>query len=141
MYLKTRILLISIIILVSGCDDNGNSSPENPPATCLGFYPPTLNIKVIDSITDTDIEDANVTLYITTANNTQSTIVSWNVDRNGYYIDTDILDSGTYTIVTSHDFYHTDIEKNIEFMVIASCADTNDWEVMVYLCPLGSACV
>lgn len=111
MYLKVKILLISIIIFVSGCGDNGVSPPGNPPAPCLGFYPTTLNIKVNDSITETDIEDANVTLYITKANNAQSTIESWNVDRNGYYIDADILESGTYTIVTSHDFYHTDIER------------------------------
>jgi len=137
-----KIALISSLIIeifITGCDNS--STDEGPPLTCAGFRAQTLNIKVFDSVSDADIKDANVTLLVSSVNNTQSFDVAWNDTYSGYYIPAETLSDGTYSIVASRDTYNAAVVKNVEFNLDTSCGGINDWELTLYMCPLGTACI
>lgn len=147
MYLKswkTHFLMhISTLVMalpLASCVDKseGNTTREDP-APCLGFIPPTLTVKAADSITETALAQAMVTVYVP---NGQSGIsAQWDEERQGHVLSGISLEPGMYDVVVLQDGYHAAVTKNTEFREDASCGATNDWDVSVYLCPIGTACI
>jgi len=134
------LLLLVFFAVVSGCNENTvDDSP--PPLTCLGFRSPNLNIKVMDSISGSEITDANVTMIVSNSSGTQSTVVAWDDTLSGYYAPTEALVNGTYSVVAARDAYNASVVKNIEFVADTSCGAANDWALTLYMCPVGTACI
>jgi len=134
------LVLLSIQLIACGGSSNSSSSEEDQLASCTGFSSPSISVSVLDSQTNSLIENARVD--VTYLDSAEPSIEAFYETETLTYLRT--LSDGDYeffAVVVSADNYHTHVDKSKALVVDTSCGAKNTLEFKVYLCPLGTACI
>jgi hypothetical protein len=133
-------ILLSTQLIACGGSDNSSILDNEQQAFCLGFSSPSISVSVLDSQTNSLIENARVD--VTYLDSTEPSTEAFYETETLTYLRT--LSDGDYeflAVVVSADNYHTHVDKSKALVVDTSCGAKNKLEFKVYLCPPGTACI
>lgn len=145
-------VLLIAVIWANGCMDDSSSGPrleDDPAGACQGFQSPGANIFVYDSLDDTAIEHARVTVNLigdSDSASLEATYVSGddnlsNSETGAYYTLAEINELNyLINVVVTADGYEGHMSQDMEFFVNTECGAENNFNYTVNLCPEGGLC-
>lgn len=141
----STLLLISSALLISCSDSNasgGDQSRDDTPVGCLGYPSPSLTVEVYDSQTEEFITTAQVNINFINSEFAPEELL---FDNSGmsYINQSEYIEDAQLGLVVSEPNYHTFVTRDMGFELDTSCGGNsgNNWNYLVYLCPIGTSCI